>query len=94
MAKRLDRNLRVADRLALVVLAPERGSGRMAVVTLSHDVDSLLSRLYRCPTLAMVVPHALRARPLVELAIQTTGVAIELVVEPAPPKRGVSGTTV
>ena len=87
-------DLRVANSFPLVILPPKRRRRGMAVVTLGHDVNSLLSRLYRCPTLAMVVSHALWARPLVELAIQTTGVAIELVVEPAPPKRGVSGTTV
>ena len=63
--ERLDRNLRVADRLALVVLAPERGSGSMAVVTLSHDVDGLLARRSLCPTFSVIVPHALGSRAFV-----------------------------
>ena len=62
MKGRREGNVRVADSLALVVLAPERGRGGVAVVALGHDVDGLLAWCSLRPTFSVVVPHALGSR--------------------------------
>jgi hypothetical protein len=54
----------------------------------------LLARGSLSPGLAVTIPHRLGTRSLVQLTVQSAGVAVQFVVEAAPPERSVSSATV